>query len=75
MKRNYDSLKMSFNGSRSDAEKNKFEIISHCMENSLGEFDPGEMTLIYLFLLFLTAGEDGIEMTDGLSFEEMTELA
>lgn len=75
MKRNYDSLKMSFNGSRSDAEKNKLEIISHCMENSLGEFDPGEMTLIYLFLLFLTAGEDGIEMTDGLSFEEMTELA
>lgn len=75
MKRSYDSLKMSYNGPRSDAEKNKREILRHCMENSLGEFDPGEMTLIYLFLLFLTAAEDGIDMTSGLSFEEMTELA
>ena len=75
MKRSYDSLKMSYNGPRSDAEKNKREILRHCMETSLGEFDPGEMTLIYLFLLFLTAAEDGIDMTSGLSFEEMTELA
>ena len=75
MKRSYDSLKMSYNGPRSDAEKNKREIIRHCMVTSLGEFDPGEMTLIYLFLLFLTAAEDGIDMTSGLSFEEMTELA
>lgn len=75
MKRSYDSLKMIYNGPRSDAEKNKREILRHCMENSLGEFDPGEMTLIYLFLLFLTATEDGIDMTSGLSFEEMTELA
>ena len=55
MKRSYDSLKMSYNGPRSDAEKNKMEIFIHCRKNSLGEFDPGEMTLIYLFLLFLTA--------------------
>ena len=75
MKRSYDTLKMSYNGPRSDAERNKMEILRHCMENSLGEFDPGEMTLIYLFLLFLTASEDGIDMADGLSFEEMTELA
>ena len=75
MKRSYDSLKMSYNGPRSDAEKNKMEIFIHCRKNSLGEFDPGEMTLIYLFLLFLTAAEDGIDMTSGLSFEEMTELA
>ena len=45
------------------------------METSLGEFDTGEMMVIYLFLLFLTASEDGIDMADGLSFEEMTELA
>lgn len=75
MKRSYDTLKMSYNGPRSDAENNKMEIFIHCRKNSLGEFDPGEMTLIYLFLLFLTAAEDGIDMNSGLSFEEMTELA
>ncbi|MGN0907137.1 MAG: hypothetical protein ACI4NM_08315 [Bullifex sp.] len=45
------------------------------MASELGELDDSEMIIIYLFLLFLTSGDDAIDMADGLSYEEMTELA
>ena len=73
--RNYDSLKRSYNDPRSDAEKNKLEVIRHCKASELGELDDSEMIIFYLFLLFLTSGDDAIDMDDGLSYEEMTELA